>query len=78
VLGTLLGIALTFSLNPMLSFFGVNLFGAGYVTQVLPIQLAWNDVLIILLGAFVMSFIATLYPAYRASMTMPAEVLRNE
>ncbi|REL36279.1 lipoprotein-releasing ABC transporter permease subunit [Thalassotalea euphylliae] len=78
VLGTALGLLLTVVLNPMLAVFGINIFGAGYVSQTLPIVLAWQDVGIIVIGAFIMSFIATLYPAYRASQTLPAEVLRNE
>jgi len=32
----------------------------------------------IITAALVMSFVATLYPAYQASTTQPAEVLRNE
>ena len=78
ILGTGLGLLLTFTLNPMLALFGINIFGAGYVSQTLPIVLSWSDVGVIVIGAFVMSFVATLYPAYRASQTLPAEVLRNE
>ena len=77
-LGAIIGIVLTLTLNPLMALFGVNIFGQGYVSQTLPIELAWQDVSIILSGAFAMSFLATLYPAYRASTTLPAEVLRNE
>ncbi len=77
-LGTVTGLAMTFGLNPALSAFGINIFGPGYVSQVLPIQLEWLDVGVIVISAFAMSFLATLYPAYRASTTLPAEVLRNE
>lgn len=77
-LGAIAGLVLTFSLNPLLSLLGVNIFGAGYVNQALPIHLEWQNVVVILVSAFLMSFLATLYPAYRASATLPAEVLRNE
>ncbi|NMP31035.1 lipoprotein-releasing ABC transporter permease subunit [Thalassotalea sp. M1531] len=77
-LGTVTGLLLTIGLNPGLELLGINIFGAGYSSQALPIQLAWQDVMLIVLSAFSMSFLATLYPAYRAAATLPAEVLRNE
>ena len=78
VLGSILGVLLTLNLNTVMSVTGINIFGPGYASQLLPIQLeAWN-VAVIVFSALVMSFVATLYPAYRASKTQPAEVLRNE
>ena len=76
ILGTSFGVILTLNLNSLLTVLGVNLFGYG--VQVLPVALAWFDVVTIMLGALVMSFLATLYPAYQASTTQPAEVLRHE
>lgn len=78
VLGTILGLALTFGLNPIMSALGLNIFGQGYVSQTLPILVEIDDIVMIVLSAFLMSLLATLYPAYRASKTQPAEVLRNE
>ena len=78
ILGSFLGVVLTLNLNSLIAIFGMNLFGAGYSAQTLPIQLEIKDVIVIVLSALSMSFIATLYPAYRASKTQPAEVLRNE
>jgi len=75
-LGGLLGVMLALNLNEILLVVGVNLFGFGM--QDLPIKLEWFDVLTIILSALAMSFIATLYPAYQASTTQPAQVLRNE
>lgn len=77
-LGAILGVALTLNINSLLSIFGVNVLGAGYESQNLPIQLEWVNVVVIVSSALVMSFLATLYPAYKASATQPAEVLRNE
>jgi len=75
-LGGLLGVMLALNLNEILLVIGVNLFGFGI--QDLPIKLEWFDVLTIILSALAMSFLATLYPAYQASTTQPAQVLRNE
>ena len=76
LLGSITGILLTLNLNTLLSMLGVNLLGVG--VQVLPVQLELSDVVTIVVSALLMSFVATLYPAYQASTTQPAEVLRNE
>lgn len=76
--GTLAGVLLSLNINELLALFQVNLFGGGYNSQQLPIDLRSHDVLVIVIGALLMTFFASLYPAYRASKTQPAEVLRNE
>jgi lipoprotein-releasing system permease protein len=76
ILGGFFGVLLTLNLNSILTVLGVNLFGFG--VQELPVELSWLDVITIITAALMMSFIATLYPAYQASTTQPAEVLRNE
>jgi lipoprotein-releasing system permease protein len=38
----------------------------------------WPDVFLISGVAFIMSMLATIYPAWRASRTQPAEALRYE
>ena len=48
-----------------------------YITG-LPYDLQSSDVTIIALIALTMSFLATLYPAWRAARTDPAEALRYE
>jgi len=75
-LGGTLGVIIALNLNEIMQFVGVNLFGFGM--QNLPVRLEWLDVSTIILSALAMSFIATLYPAYQASTTQPAQVLRNE
>lgn len=77
-LGTIAGVFITLNLNTLLSFLGMNVLGAGYTSQALPVDLQVNHVIIIACSALLMSFLATLYPAFRASNTQPAEVLRNE
>ena len=77
-LGVVFGVIIALNINTLLSGLGVNLLGAGYANQALPIDLHLSHVIIIACSALAMSFLATLYPAYRASNTQPAEVLRNE
>lgn len=48
-----------------------------YISEV-PSDLRWADVVAIASVAFVMSVLATIYPAWRAAKTQPAEALRYE
>jgi lipoprotein-releasing system permease protein len=77
-LGSFFGVITALNLNEILALFEVNILGAGYAAQSLPIQLEMINVVVIVLSALTMSFVATLYPAFQASKTQPAEVLRNE
>jgi lipoprotein-releasing system permease protein len=49
-----------------------------YFIDYLPSQLQSDDVLMVCGAALVLSFLATLYPAWRAARTHPAEALRYE
>lgn len=49
-----------------------------YFISDLPSQLLMNDVIVVTGSALVMSLLATLYPAWRASKVQPAEALRYE
>ncbi|SEP14914.1 lipoprotein-releasing ABC transporter permease subunit [Pseudomonas sp. NFACC39-1] len=49
-----------------------------YFIDYLPSQLQTDDVLMVCGAALVLSFLATLYPAWRAARTQPAEALRYE
>ena len=49
-----------------------------YFIDYLPSQLMADDVLMVCGAALVLSFLATLYPAWRAARTQPAEALRYE
>jgi len=61
------------------SLFGVKLIPADvfYVTSV-PSDLRSSDVLAITVTAFVLTALATIYPARRAAATHPAEALRYD
>ena len=49
-----------------------------YFIDYLPSQLMAEDVLMVCGAALLLSFLATLYPAWRAARTQPAEALRYE
>ncbi|RHW22581.1 lipoprotein-releasing ABC transporter permease subunit [Pseudomonas jilinensis] len=49
-----------------------------YFINYLPSELLWGDVLLICSAGLGLSFLATLYPAWRASRTEPAEALRYD
>jgi lipoprotein-releasing system permease protein len=49
-----------------------------YFIDYLPSQLMAQDVLQVCGAALLLSFLATLYPAWRAARTQPAEALRYE
>jgi len=49
-----------------------------YYISELPSDLQWTDVLTVGLVSLVLSWLATLYPSFRASRVNPAEALRYE
>ena len=49
-----------------------------YFLSTLPSKVFVSDVVLIVGMALVISFLATLYPAYKASKANPAEILRYE
>ncbi len=61
------------------SFFNVKFLSPDiYYISDLPSDLHWNDVTVISSVAFIFCVLATLYPAWRAANTQPAEALRYE
>ncbi len=81
--GLIGGITLTLNLERILgaieSVFNVKLLPEDvyYITG-LPTDMQTGDVVAIAVVALLMSFLATLYPAWRAARTQPAEALRYE
>ncbi len=87
VIGTLLGgitgVITSLNIETLVPFFenlfGVQFFPADvYVISDFPAEMHWNDVIRITGASFIMSAIATLYPAWRGARTQPAEALRYE
>jgi lipoprotein-releasing system permease protein len=83
VIGVLAGVLLAWNISPIAagieSLLGFRFLAADvYFISELPSRLLWSDVLRIASIALGLSLISTLYPAWRAAVTAPAEVLRHE
>ncbi|QHQ28544.1 putative ABC transporter-type lipoprotein-releasing ABC transporter [Xanthomonas albilineans] len=83
VAGVIGGVVLTLNLERILAaieaVFNIKLLPEDvyYITG-LPTDMQPRDVVVITVVALLMSFLATLYPAWRAARTQPAEALRYE
>jgi lipoprotein-releasing system permease protein len=83
LLGVASGLALAFHVDTIVPFlertFRFQFMDADvyYITSI-PSEVHWGNVLAIALAALVLTGLATLYPALRASRTAPAEALRYE
>ena len=83
IIGTVGGVSLSLNLDTVVPFIeglvGIQMLDpAVYYISVLPSDLHWDDVWTICSISLVMGLVATLYPAWRASKTQPAEALRYE
>jgi lipoprotein-releasing system permease protein len=87
VIGTVLGVAtgllVALNLEPIISIIqkitGQNFFSKDiYYLDRFPSLVVPSDVVLISVTAVLISFIATLYPAWQASRMLPAEALRYE
>lgn len=83
ILGGVTGVVTSLNVETLVPFlenlFGIEFFPADvYVISDFPAELHWDDVFRITVASFIMSVTATLYPAWRASRTQPAEALRYE
>ncbi len=83
ILGIVGGIALALNLEKIVAgieeLFNVTFLDPNvYYISKLPSDLQWSDVGTISISAFVITLVATLYPAWRAARTQPAEALRYE
>ena len=76
VLGVILALNLTALIQGLESVIGRKLLSDGiYFVDFLPTELHWQDVLLVLLSALILSLFASLYPANRAAKLQPAQVL---
>lgn len=78
-LGISLALNVTSVVNAIQNLFHVQFISADiYFLDYLPSKLSWSDVSHIIITTLCLCFLATLYPAYRASKINPAEALRYE
>ncbi len=83
LLGVVAGVLLSLNVTTIVPFiehvFHTHFLSASvYYISELPSHLRWQDVLHVAIASFLMSFLATVYPAWRAAKTQPAEALRYE
>jgi lipoprotein-releasing system permease protein len=77
--GVLLALNATNLVNLIQNVFHVEFISSSiYFINYLPSRLEWTDVWHVCLIALILSLVATLYPAWQASRTQPAEALRYE
>lgn len=80
VIGVIVGVVLSLNLTAIIRFFE-NLFevkllsGGIYFIDFLPSEIHWLDIVWVLSATMVLSLLASLYPAVRASKLEPAKVL---
>lgn len=82
-IGTIIGVLLAYNISAITIFvedlLGVKLFDPSvYFISELPSVLHWPDVALVVAASLLLSLLATLFPAWRASGVAPAEVLRYE
>jgi lipoprotein-releasing system permease protein len=83
LLGFLGGMLIVWNLDPLVAFieglFHIRIFpGDVYQLDKLPARIEAMDTALILVGSIVISFVATVYPAWRASRQDPIEAIRYE
>lgn len=83
LIGAVLGILAALNISSVIAWvekvLGIQFLNADvYFIDYLPSQLMLADVLMVCGAALLLSFLATLYPAWRAARTQPAEALRYE
>jgi len=83
LLGAVLGVLTAINVETLVPAFerllGIEFFPDDvYVISDFPAKLDWSDVTKVTLASLAMALIATIYPAWRASKTHPAEALRYE
>lgn len=76
LLGLALGLVVAFNMNTLLQALGLDLSFAG--PEGLPIIVDTTQVTATVLAALLLTFLATLFPAWQASRMLPAQALRYE
>jgi lipoprotein-releasing system permease protein len=83
LLGAMLGVITALNVKTIIpaieNFFNTELFPVSvYVITDFPAELRWPDVSWVVIVSLLLSFFATIYPAWKASRVQPAEALRYD
>ena len=79
VIGTVLGCILGYSIGFLqLKYKIISLPADVYIINALPIQMHWVDFVAISAVGLVLCFLASVYPAFKASRLYPVEAIRYE
>lgn len=79
IIGTALGTAIGVGLSWLLKTYKfISLPSDIYYIDKLPVKLEMQDIVLVVVSSLCITFIATLYPSYRASKLDPVEALRYE
>lgn len=76
ICGVVFGLVIGLGLTELLKYYPINLPADVYYISKLPVQVVVSDVLLIILVAFLITILASVYPAYQATKVSPIEVLR--
>ncbi|MES2504150.1 MAG: FtsX-like permease family protein [Myxococcota bacterium] len=76
-IGTALGLAIGLGLCAILQYFGIGLDAEVYYISQIPVRVDGFEVLYVTLGALVVSFLATVPPAWFAARLKPVDGLRS-
>ena len=83
VIGIIVGVVTGLNLETLIPW-GEQLFGTQffpddiYIITKFPAELVWDDVIKVAVVSLLVSFFATIYPAWRASKVQPADALRYD
>ena len=79
MIGTVAGLILGIGLTMLQSASGlVKLDTNSYLLPAVPVELHWQDVLLVTVTALLLATLAAIYPARRAARTYPADAVRWE
>lgn len=78
IIGTAFGLIFAFFACLVLDQYQVSLPGDIYFIETLPVEMSAHDFILTAFAALVISFLATIYPAKRATQLTTVEALRNE
>jgi len=77
VFGVSAGVIVVSQINNIISLLGIPIL-LGADGQNLPVELHWQQVMVLVFFSLILCFVSSLYPAYRAVKVDPARALQYE